>query len=288
MPAVQPNLRRRLRRELRQARDALGLSQDQVADRMDWSLSKVIRIENGKVGISTNDLKVLLELYGITDATHVKTMLDLAKESRTHRSWWADYEPAMLTKQYADYIGYEDEAGAIRIWCPLILPALLQTEEYAREIITKGGPARLSTKHVENLVEIRMKRQGHLQHREDHPEIIALVGEAAIRQQIGGPERMRKQLSVIVDAAEAGHVDPRIVPFSAGAHPGLPGGFTLLEFEAQADPDVLYMESFSEATLLWRNQEKVAEFQQVFERLAQLALGRAESIDLIRRAEATL
>src|SRR6266508_5638517 len=106
--------RRRLRSELRRVRETASLTQDQVATAMDWSLSKVIRIENGAVGISTNDLKALLDLYGVTERRRVDDLVGLAQSARQRaRAWWSAYR-SVISPQYLTYLGYEAEASAIR------------------------------------------------------------------------------------------------------------------------------------------------------------------------------
>src|ERR1700722_15379552 len=127
-PLVQ---RRRLSLELRRARAGL-YTQDQVAQSMDWSLSKVIRIESGAVNISTNDLRALLGLYEITDRDQVNELLELAKPSRQSSSW-SRYR-ADISPQYLQYIEYEEAASVLRLYEPLLIPGLLQTAEYATAI----------------------------------------------------------------------------------------------------------------------------------------------------------
>ena len=103
--------RRRLRHALRQARDAAGLTQEQVAEAMDWSLSKVIRIETGAVSISTSDLRQLLQLYGVVDEQQVAELVELARIGR-RKPWWARYRD-VVPPAYLAYVGLEDEAAAI-------------------------------------------------------------------------------------------------------------------------------------------------------------------------------
>src|SRR6266545_1876159 len=125
--------RRRLRSELRRVRETASLTQDQVATAMDWSLSKVIRIENGAVGISTNDLKALLDLYGVTERRRVDDLVGLAQSARQRaRAWWSAYR-SVISPQYLTYLGYEAEASAIRQFHAAVVPALSQTEAYARD-----------------------------------------------------------------------------------------------------------------------------------------------------------
>src|ERR1700689_4204887 len=129
-PAVQ---RRRLRAELRKARLEAGLTQDQVAVAMDWSLSKLIRIENGSVGISTNDLKAILRLYKIVEADRTSDLVALARAAR-ERSWWSVYRD-VAPPRLLQLIEYEAASFITRNFQPLLVPGLLQTEDYARAVL---------------------------------------------------------------------------------------------------------------------------------------------------------
>src|SRR6202044_2932521 len=155
-PVVQ---RRRLRTELRRARLDADLTQEQVAAAMDWSLSKLIRIENGTVGISTNDLKAILAHYKITDDGRTAEMLALSRGAR-ERSWWSAYRDA--SPRLIQLIEYESASFIIRNFQPMLIPGLLQTEEYAAAMIRNYSP-QATEQEVKTAIEIRMKRQQILQ-----------------------------------------------------------------------------------------------------------------------------
>ena len=152
-PAVQ---RRRLRTEIRAARQVAGLTQDQVASAMDWSLSKIIRIEGGSVTISTNDIKALLACYQITDEHKIRTLVESARGAR-QRSWWREYADVANPK-YLQYIEYESGAFAMRSFQPLVIPGILQTYEYAQSIQRQFAPY-TPAGSADALVELRMRRQ---------------------------------------------------------------------------------------------------------------------------------
>ena len=124
MPVTQGTAarRRRLRIELRAERDRTGLTQDQVAEAMDWSQSKLIRIESGAVGISTNDLRALLALYNVTDPGRIEMITNLAKAFR-ERAWWEEYRD-VVSKENQTFIGLEAEAGTMRYFQPLLIPGV--------------------------------------------------------------------------------------------------------------------------------------------------------------------
>src|SRR5438477_3975398 len=128
-PTVQ---RRRLRAELRSARTEAGLTQRQAAEALDWSPSKLLRIENGSVSISTTDLKALLALYGIQDPVKIEELVRMAQSARRHT--WSAYRD-VFSHEFIVYLGYESSASIIRQVEPLLIPGLLQTEEYADVIL---------------------------------------------------------------------------------------------------------------------------------------------------------
>jgi len=267
-PVVQ---RRRLRTELRRARLEAQFTQEQVAAAMDWSLSKVIRIENGSVGISTNDLKALLRLYQVTDAERTDELVALGRAGR-ERSWWSGYRE-VAPQSLLQLIGYESAAFVTRNFETLLVPGLLQTEEYARTIIEEfEGPG-----HLETLVEIRMRRQDLLD-RADPPLLFFILDEAVVRRQIGGKAVMRRQLQRLVEAADRPNVAVEVVPFSAGAHPGLKGPFVIVEFPDPEDDDVLFLESARGDVISRDLPEEVAAHREAFEVLRKLSLGSDRSL----------
>ncbi len=272
-PVVQ---RRRLRTELRKARQEAQLTQEQVAEAMDWSLSKVIRIENGSVGISTNDLKALLRLYKVIDPERTDELVTLARAGR-ERSWWSGYRE-VAPQSLLQLIGYESAAFITRNFEALLVPGLLQTEEYAQTIIKEFEGSR----HLKTLVEIRMRRQ-ELLDRTDPPLLFFILDEAVVRRQIGGGAVMRRQIRKLVEVAERPNVTVEVVPFNAGAHPGLKGPFVVIEFPDAEDDDVLYLES-ARGDLISRDApDEVADYREAFEVLRKLSLGPDRSMTYLAK-----
>lgn len=268
-------LRRRLRVELRRAREAAGQKQSDVAAAMDWSPSKLIRIENGAVGISTNDLRVLLGHYGIRDKRRVDTLLELARGSR-ERSWYDKYGD-VLTSGYREYLAYEASAAVIRQFEPLMVPGLLQTEEYALALLS--GAYGSGDEDAELLWQVRQQRQ-ELHERPEPPDMSFVLDEASVRRWVGGPRVMRRQLDRLKELAALEHVTVQIVPLAAGAHPGMTGAFVLLEFAEPDLDDLVHLEGQGSATLR-DNPEETARHLEVFEDLEGHALEPEESIALV-------
>lgn len=238
-PVPDPTIhRRRLRSELRKAREAAGYAQRDVAAAMDWSLSKLLRIETGAVSITTNDLKALLAHYHITDPPRVLSLLDLARAAR-ERSPWNAYKD-LGSPEFIAQLAYESAASVIRSFQPLVVPGLLQTEEYAREVIREiRGP---DQRTVDRLVDLRMERQEILD-RDDVPILHFIMDEAVIHRAVGGIEAMRRQLQHIAEVAERPNVTIRIVPFNIGLYSRLRVAYVLFEFADPENEDVLFIEN---------------------------------------------
>jgi transcriptional regulator with XRE-family HTH domain len=279
-PVVQ---RRRLRTELRRARLDTGLTQEQVAAAMDWSLSKLIRIENGTVGISTNDLKAILAHYKITDEARTAELLALSRGAR-ERSWWSTYRDA--SPRLIQLIEYESASFIIRNFQPMLIPGLLQTEEYAAAMIRNLSP-QATAQEVNTGVEMRMKRQQILEQAE-MPLMFFIMDEAAVRRQVGGKDAARRQIQRLIHESDKPSVTVEVIPFTAGAHPGMQGPFMLFEFPDAADDDALYLEGPTESRWNRDDAEEISHFRERFELLREKSLGPQGSIDFLRRLLAEL
>ena len=276
-PAVQS---RRLRTELRRIRLGTDETLEQVAVAMDWSLSKLIRIENGTVGISTNDLKVLLSHYGIVDDRRVEELVALAKAAR-ERSWWSVYRD-IASPQLLKFIEYQAAARITRNFEPLVVPGLLQTEEYAREVIkeTWGWP-RPSKDRLDSLVALRMKRQELLKRTGPPPWFFFILNEDVLRRQVGGKDVMDRQIRHLIEVASRDDVTIEIVPFSAGVHYGMQGPLVILEFPEAEDDDVLYLENPGGDFIHRDKPEETATYREIFEELRHISLG-DRSVEFLR------
>jgi transcriptional regulator with XRE-family HTH domain len=277
MTAVQdPTVQRhRLRLELRRARDAAGLRQADVAHAMDWSPSKVIRIERGDVNVSTNDLKALLSHYGVKDKGRVSGLLELARSARG-ASFYDQYAD-VLKPGFKDYLAYEASASVIRQYDTVLIPGLLQTEEYARAILEHSFG--FSEKDVDKAWAVRQHRQEAVD-RDDPPLMLYVLDEAALRRNVGRGRIMINQLERIKELAAAPHINVQIIPFARGAHPGMAGNFIMLEF---ADPhldDLVHLEGVNQITIR-DDTELIAEYLDRFEKLQELALSEEESMEFV-------
>jgi transcriptional regulator with XRE-family HTH domain len=269
--------RRRLRNELRAARLEKGLTQEQVATAMEWSLSKMNRFEKAKAGISANDLKALLPLYGITAQDRTEELLALARASR-QPPWWRGYSD-VAPSTLLELIDYENAATAISQFEPMFVPGILQTEDYALAVLRASYGA---TSPVERLVSLRTRRRDLLLG-EGAPTFSFVLDESVIRRPVGGPAVMRNQLTHLISLADLPNVTIQVVPFAVGVHPGMTGSFKMIEFDDQPDEDVAFLEG-PHGDIISDDPEKTRRHLETFRRLAQLALRPSESVGFLAGA----
>lgn len=277
-PVVQSAL---LRGEMIRLRKESGLTQEQVATGLDWSPSKLIRVEGGRSSITKVDLDALLTQYGVSSESQRDRLQALNRGAR-ERAWWAPYRDD-IAATYLDYVGYEAGAAFIRQSLASAVPGLLQTPEYAEVLTTNSVDA----VRVGTVVKFRMQRQAELARRSAPPRQYYVIDEGVIRRHVGisqDPAIMPDQLRSIADRVESDElVTVRVIPFSAGAHIGLSGPFTLLEF-AGAMPDLLYLDTGRSSTLITGEDSRIAEYADDFEVLLESALSTSQSVGLIREA----
>jgi transcriptional regulator with XRE-family HTH domain len=237
---IDPGVHRRtLRSVLRQLRESCGKTQSAVAQEMSWSVSKLIRIESGSVSISVNDLRALLRSYDVTDGERITVLVELAQLAR-RPSWLSGFRD-VASEEYLAYIAYEEIAMRSYNFQPVIIPGLLQTEEYAVEIMqTIRGPKNPS--RIEKLVELRTSRQDRIFSREDPYDLHFLLDESVVRRPVGGADIMRRQLEWLGEMAERPNVTIDIIPFSAGFYRSIRVPFVLFQFSQPVDQAVLYLE----------------------------------------------
>jgi transcriptional regulator with XRE-family HTH domain len=267
-----PTVRRRqLMAELRRLRETTRLTQEDVANRLDWHPTKVMRIETGRTAPHPNDVRVMLGLYGVTDADVLAGLIRLAKDAR-QRGWWYSYRD-VLPSRFEFFIGLESEADTIRDFELAMIPGLLQTEDYARALIR--GLMAFDAAEIERRVELRMTRQKLLT-AVDRPQLWAILDEAAVRRVVGGRAIMRAQLLHLAGAGELGPTTIQVLPYGAGPHPGQAGPFIILGFGTPAEPEVVYMETVG-GNLYVDKPEEVRLFATVFDQLRAVALSPVQS-----------
>ncbi|GAA4434989.1 helix-turn-helix domain-containing protein [Phytohabitans houttuyneae] len=260
---------------MRTAREAAGFTQDQVAQEMDWSLSKIIRIESGAVGVSPIDARALLRLYGVTDKPRIDELVGLARSSRARR-WWSSYSSA-LPAPYTAYIGLEAETSSVLCYTPTKLPALFQTKAYAAKAVRRGQAGT----DEQSQVEVRLARQREVLGKEDPPHITAVIDEAVVQRIASDPRTKREQLERLVSLCGEPNITIQVLPFAAGVD-GFPNPFAILEFPDPSDDAVMYLENGLGDDVV-DQPDLVRPYRHEFERLREMALSPAETRDMIKR-----
>jgi transcriptional regulator with XRE-family HTH domain len=264
--------RRRLARRIRELREQAGLTQERAAVGLDMSKSALSRKENGDVATSVHEARSMMDLYD----TYDPGLLELAREAR-EKGWWRAY--GIEDKGYVDL---ETEACTVRELSLLHIPGLLQTEDYVRALLNADRLQR-TKRHLKNSVAVRMIRQQRLTDG-DHPlGLMAVVDEAALTKPVGGTNVMRTQLRHVVEMARLDSVALRVLSRGDGAHAGMDGGFTLLEFPEPQDQNILYV-AYPTGSIHVEKGTEVREATMMFEHLFADALPHEASIELIEQA----
>jgi transcriptional regulator with XRE-family HTH domain len=285
-PASPTVRRRRLAAELRRLRERASLTGDQVAEHMGWSASKVSRLENAHTPPRAPEIRKLLALYGAEDRT--ADLLELAREAQTSKGWWESYSQT-LSPEYATLIGLEAEATATMSWAPLIVPGLLQTSDYAREV-TNGlveGIAPISPAETRRRVEARLARQQVLT-RDNPLQFSAILDESVLFRRFGDRTVMQSQIKRLLALSERANITLRILPLD-GPHPIGTGAFVLLQFDEVHDVthrDVVYLEHLTGGRYVEEEEESFT-YRRTFARLSDLALDEAKSQKMIASAHDT-
>ncbi|MGK4595819.1 helix-turn-helix domain-containing protein [Amycolatopsis sp. w19] len=267
--------RRRLASELRRLREAADLTIDEVSEKLECSASKVSRIETGHVGVTPRDARDMLELYGIA-GDEQEALVQLAREARK-RGWWHAYNEVFT----GTFVGLEADASSLRAFQALLVPGLLQTERYAKAVIRAMRPD-AEDAEIRRRVAARMARQELLTD-PSPPEYWAVMDEAVLHRVVDGPEVMAEQLYRMVTMAAQPNVTVQIVPFGAGAHPGMEGPFLIMGFPELADTDVVYVDSTSSGLYL-EEPPDVRRYALMFDHLRAAALKPDDSVEVIAEA----
>lgn len=270
--------RRQLRQELRSLRDSSRLTQQQVAAKLDWSLSKLIRIESGAIGVSVTDLRALLALYGVRDRSLMATLTGFAKASRG-RPWWHGYRD-LVRPQFGQFLGYEEVATRHLVFGLALIPGILQSRGYA-DLVIRAHAFPDGSPHVERTIALRAERGARLFSRAEPAEVRVLLDEAALRRVVGGPGVMAEQVRQLLQADINEDASLGVVPFAAGVHGGMTGSFTVLQFTGGQD-DVLYVDGATRDSLVRDDQEQIAGYLARFEELWASATTGTAARDLLK------
>ncbi|MGW6536823.1 helix-turn-helix domain-containing protein [Streptomyces sp. NPDC055051] len=263
--------------QLRRLRESRGITREAAGYSIRASESKISRMELGRVSFKARDIEDLLTLYGVTEETERGALLGLAREANL-AGWWHSFGD-VLPGWFQTYIGLEAAASLLRVYEVQFIHGLLQTEEYAHAVVSRGMPG-ASQAEIDRRVALRVERQKVLVS-ERAPHFHVILDEAALRRPYGDRAVMRGQLKHLIEVSENPGVTLQVMPFSFGGHAGESGSFTMLSFPESDLSDVVYLEQLTGALYLDKREE-VAQYGAVMEKLAKDSPDPAESRDLLR------
>lgn len=257
--------------QLRQLREASGITTGAAGHAIRASHAKISRMELGRVGFKERDVADLLTLYGITDEQERGSFLALARRSNVP-GWWHHYSD-ILPSWFETYLGLEQASSVIRTYEPQLVPGLLQTQDGARAVIRLGNPS-ASADDIERRVALRMKRQKVLT-QPGAPNLWAVIDEASLWR-LDGRSVMQEQIRHLIEMAELPNITLQVIPFYSGAHAAVGGPFTILRFSEPDLPDIVYLEQLTSALYLDKEQD-VQHYLMVMDRLCIQAKAPAET-----------
>ncbi|WP_285665659.1 helix-turn-helix domain-containing protein [Actinorhabdospora filicis] len=231
--------RRRLGIALREHRRAARVSMEDAAAVISVHKTTISRMERGQAATKPLFVQALLAHYSV-DATESAVLVELAKEA-SKPGWWRSYV-GVVDERHLDHIALESEASRISTWEPVLIPALLQTEDYARAVLQRAGVESLTHTQIEKRVQARAERKARLLS-DNPPALAAIFDEGALRRPVGGRDVMCGQLEHLLELAQMPNIGVQLIPTSAGAHAGVTGSVTLLEYESDEDPPVAFLET---------------------------------------------
>ncbi|WP_328863279.1 helix-turn-helix domain-containing protein [Streptomyces sp. NBC_00306] len=269
--------KRRLGAELRRLRMTSGLKGTEVAERLLVSQPKISHMENGRRAIRPRDVRDLCELYGVADQQVVAYLMQMAKES-SHQGWWRAYGDI----PQGVYIGLETDATSLHTYQSLAIPDLLQTPAYAQAVIKATVP-QLTAEQAATRLKVQLHRQRRIHDPACPLRLWLVLDESALRRVVGSPHLMREQLEHLNARAAEPHINVQVIPYTAGAHPGMTGQFSILQFDDSADPGVVHLERFT-SDLYLEKPSDVQHYSMMYDHLQAHALNPDRTRDFISDA----
>jgi hypothetical protein len=266
--------RRQLARQLRLLRERAGLTLEAAAPELDWSPSKLSRIETAQQMVDVHAVRSMLDLYRVGGDAWTE-MITLCRESR-QRGWWRAYGLGDDS-----FIGFETAAVRLDEYNPTFVPGLLQVSRYARALFAESG-LRRSPRKLRDLVAVRAIRQQRLTSEQDPIEIAAVIDECVLHRPVGGARVLAEQLRYLVEASRLPTVTLQVLPTDVGARHPTASGFVLMGFGDLGEPDIAYVEH-SFGSLFVDQESDVAAGRVLFDRLRSAALDPGDSRALIEQ-----
>ncbi|MFJ5048697.1 helix-turn-helix domain-containing protein [Streptomyces sp. NPDC088719] len=268
--------RRRLGAELKRLREKAGVKMEDAAERIGGDKPKISRQENGRQGVSKLEIEALLALYGVSDERLRTALITLAREGR-RKGWWAQYSD-ILPAGFQERLSIESDAARILTFQPMLVPGLLQTVEYATELI-RSVDKDATEDERSSYIEVRRSRQ-EIFTRDNPPQYVCLLDEAVLRREVGGPAVMAAQLDKILEMNNPPKLTIQVVPFAQGWHAGADGAFNIYSYPDPMDLDVVNLD-YLDGALYLEEDQPVERYQLAFDELRAAALASRQSVELI-------
>jgi transcriptional regulator with XRE-family HTH domain len=277
MPYPSPTLRRwELARRLRGLREHSGLSLEDVAAELLCSPSKISRIETAARAASARDVRDLSRVYGLDDTTR-DDLMALAREAK-ERGWWQHFDDVL--PDYTTFMGFEAAASSIEDYETILVPGLLQTQEYTHALTNRLNLP-VGSEAADQYAASRQARQKRLLGG-DRPHYWVILDEAVLHRQVGGPKIMHDQIQYLAESVTERRVTLQVIPFETGAHAGMEGNFVILRYEQSEVPDLVYVEGRAGQLFLSREAD-LKLYRQTFDHLRAAAESPDASLDRLHR-----
>ncbi|MFE5871866.1 helix-turn-helix domain-containing protein [Streptomyces roseifaciens] len=279
MPAGgRPTVRsRRVGAALRRYREAAKLDQQDAAEMIAGSKTKVSRIEAGQVTAKPGDVRLLLDLYGVKDQKVRDHLEQLARQSNK-RGWWMDHQ---LPAQFADLVSLEGDSSYIRTWQPLFIPGLLQTPDYLRTLTRHSSLAVYTTDSEEAFLKIKAERKRAIN--ENGAHFAAVIWEPALTAPMPSPKVHRDQLGHILDVAQKPNVTIQVLPIHEWKAAHMASHFVVYSFGPEPAPEAVAFDTPT-STVILEAPDDVVKHVRIFEALRSAALTPDQSMQFIRTA----
>jgi transcriptional regulator with XRE-family HTH domain len=276
--------RRQLGRHLRELRNQQRLTVKAAAESLEWSETKIWRIETGQSSLRSLDVEAMCRIYDASPEL-TKALMGLAKETKA-KGWWESYGE-VVPPGFNLYIGLEQAASEVCNYEPDLIPGLFQTHEYADAVI-RHHCSDLDDEEIDRRVRVRLERQALVRRTTSPLSLRLVMAESVLRQPVGGREAMLRQFDRITEMADLPTVSLRVMPFGVGMHDGLvTGSFVLLRFPRNGDgvdsePPTVYADGFTGSLYLDKPHE-VERYSEAFERIWRTALDEQRSLQIIQQ-----
>lgn len=271
--------RRMLGMELRRLRESIAMSCEQVAAALEWSTPKVSRIEKARTAAHANDVRLLLDTFGVEDDQRREALIDMTRTPRRSQGWWTNFPDVIPGKRWS-YVRLEDDAELLLNYEVEFIPGLLQTESYATACFHAAYPSQ-SEEFINRNVAARMARQQLLE-RQDPPKLWTIINDAALRRVAALPNATAiQQFDRLISAASMAHVTLQVLPFDVGPHPGQNGTFTVIRFPDPAG-QVVHLDTLTGSFYL-EESHQIDSYNLAFEHLKAEGLNKAQSLRHIKK-----